>query len=121
MRPQLLTILVCGLLLAPAQPSWARKWTDNTGKFSVEAELVEVKNDQVVLKKTDGKVITLPVARLSETDRQHLQSLPHGTLPCKGSPVPFRCVQSPLPINPRQKSRCERASTARARRAFAER
>jgi len=28
MKPQLLTILMCGLLLAPAQPSWAQKWTD---------------------------------------------------------------------------------------------
>jgi hypothetical protein len=49
MKPRLLTILICGLLLAPAQPSWARKWTDNTGKFSVEAEFVEVKDDKVVL------------------------------------------------------------------------
>ena len=70
MKPQLLTILVCGLLLAPAQPSWARKWTDNSGKFSVEAELVAVKDDKVVLKKTSGSLKTLSVARLSETDRR---------------------------------------------------
>jgi hypothetical protein len=75
MKPQLLTILICGLLLVPGQPSWARKWTDSSGKFSVEAELVEVKGDKVVLKKTDGKTVTLPVARLSETDQRHLQLL----------------------------------------------
>ena len=75
MKLQLLTILICGLLLALAQPTWARKWTDNTGKFSVEAELVEVKDDKVVLKRTSGSVITVPVARLSETDRQYLQAL----------------------------------------------
>ena len=75
MKSQLLTILICGLLLAPAQPSWARKWTDNTGKFSVEAELVEVKDDQVVLKRADGSKTSVPINRLSETDRRYLNSL----------------------------------------------
>jgi len=75
MKSQWLTILICGLLLALTQTGWARKWTDNTGKFSVEAELVEVKDDKVVLKRTSGTVITLPVARLSKTDRRYLQTL----------------------------------------------
>jgi len=75
MKPELPTILLCGLLIALTQPSWARKWTDSTGKFSVEAELVEVKDDKAVLKDTNGKVISLPVARLSETDRRYLESL----------------------------------------------
>ena len=56
MKPQLLTILICGLLLASAQPGWARKWTDNTGKFSVEAELVEVKDDKVVLRQPNREI-----------------------------------------------------------------
>jgi len=75
MKPRLLTILICGLLLAPAQLSWARKWADNTGKFSVEAELVDIKNDKVVLRKTSGGVITLPVARLSGADRNYLKTV----------------------------------------------
>ena len=75
MKPQWPTILICGLLLTAAQPSWARKWTDNKGKFSVEAELLEVKDDNVVLKRTNGSVITVPLARLSENDRQYLRTL----------------------------------------------
>ena len=69
-------ILMGGLLLTPAQVGWARKWSDATGKFSVEAELLAVENDKVVLKKTDGSSIKVPIARLSETDRRYLQSLP---------------------------------------------
>jgi len=75
MRLHLVGFIALGLLLLVASPVAARKWTDNTGKFSVEAELVEVKDDQVVLQKTNGKVITLPVAKLSEADREYLKSL----------------------------------------------
>ncbi len=52
-----------------------RTWTDNTGKFSVDAELVEATPDSVVLKKATGELITVPVARLSENDRQYLRTL----------------------------------------------
>jgi hypothetical protein len=61
MKHLLLTILICGLLLLAAQRSWARKWSDATGKFSVEAELVEVKAGKVVLRKAGGSEITVSV------------------------------------------------------------
>ena len=77
MKPLLLTILICGLLVVAAQPGWARKWSDATGKFSVEAELVEVKADKVVLRKAGGSEITVPLARLSQVDRRYLESLGH--------------------------------------------
>ncbi|MEX2168994.1 MAG: SHD1 domain-containing protein [Pirellulales bacterium] len=80
MKLLLLTILICGLLFLAAEPSWARKWSDTTGKFSVEAELVEVKADKVLLRKAGGSEITVPVARLSQVDRRYLESL--------GNPVP---------------------------------
>jgi hypothetical protein len=51
-----------------------RTWTDNTGKFTVEAELEEVRDDEVVLKKADGTRITVPLERLSTTDRRYLAS-----------------------------------------------
>lgn len=61
MKPLLLTIVICGQLLLAARPSWARKWSDAGGKFSVEAELVEVTADKVVLRKADGSEITVPL------------------------------------------------------------
>ena len=67
-----LAILLTSVAALTAQQ---RTWTDNTGRFSVEAEFEEVKEDSVVLKKASGSLITVPVARLSETDREYLQSL----------------------------------------------
>jgi len=58
-----------------ADEALARKWTDSTGRFSVEAEFVEFVGGQVALKKTDGELIRLPLERLSEADQQHVQSL----------------------------------------------
>jgi hypothetical protein len=62
------------LLLAPS-PALARKWTDNTGQYSVDAELVEVKGDDVLLKKPDGSIIPVPINRLSDADRRYLEHL----------------------------------------------
>jgi len=54
----------------------ARQWQDSTGMFNVEAELVEVQNDVVVLKRSDnGKMLSVPRSRLSLVDQQYLDSL----------------------------------------------
>ena len=75
MRPQRTILLpILSLLLAVA-PAWARTWTDTTGRFSIEAELVEVKDGRVWLKKADGKVVAVPLERLSKADRGYLESL----------------------------------------------
>lgn len=60
------------ILLASASVchAQARQWTDVTGKFSVEAQFVELKDGQVRLRKTDGQEITVPLKKLSPTDRQ---------------------------------------------------
>lgn len=50
-------------------------WTDNTGKHTVEAEFVSVAGEQVTLKRADGKVVSLPMRRLSERDRNYVESL----------------------------------------------
>src|SRR3990172_8039382 len=68
-------MLPVGLLLLAASPALARKWTDNIGKYSVEAELVEVKGDDVLLKKPDGSIIPVPITRLSDADRRYLEDL----------------------------------------------
>ena len=66
--------LLVGLLLT-ATPVSARKWTSSDGQFSVEAELVEAKDGNVRLKRQDGKVITVPVSKLSKADRGYLASI----------------------------------------------
>lgn len=50
-----------------------RTWKDTSGRFEVEAELVELKAGQVTLKKADGSTVTVPVDRLSQADRDYLE------------------------------------------------
>ena len=56
----------------------ARTWTDKTGQFTTEAELIEVKDEKAFLKKADGQVIGIATSELSEVDQEYLKSLdPH--------------------------------------------
>jgi len=52
-----------------------RKWTDNTGQFSVQAIVVEFRGDDVLLLREDGKVAQVSIARLSKADQQYLAAL----------------------------------------------
>lgn len=56
--------------------AWAvaapRTWTDATGQFQIEAELVEVTDGVAVLRKADGEEVSVPVQRLSRQDREFL-------------------------------------------------
>jgi clan AA aspartic protease (TIGR02281 family) len=53
-----------------------RTWKSSDGKYSVEAELLEVTKDAVRLKKADGTLVTVPFDRLSDADRKFVQDLP---------------------------------------------
>jgi hypothetical protein len=70
-----LTIVLEVLLLVAASPGWARTWTDVTGKYEVEAEMVELQEDAVVLRTSEGKYSTVLLERLSEADRNYLAQL----------------------------------------------
>lgn len=52
-----------------------RSWTDTTGKFKIEARIARLQGDAVVLKRDDGKEITVPVAKLSPEDRTIIKNL----------------------------------------------
>lgn len=52
-----------------------RQWTDDSGKFSVKARLIENRNGQVKLLKESGTTISVPLNRLSSADRKFLASL----------------------------------------------
>jgi len=62
----------------------AREWTDVTGKYHVEAELAGVIAGTVRLKTSDGRTIEVPIEKLSEADRQYIDSLRRsGTKPTR--------------------------------------
>lgn len=72
-------LLVVLAVLTPTARATAREWKDSTGKFSVEAEFVDLVEETVRLKKTDGKVVALPLTRLQRRDiafiRRHVATL----------------------------------------------
>ena len=53
-------------------PAFARTWTDKTGKFSVEAAIVECQGGVAYLKRDEGAIVPVPVARLSAADQEHI-------------------------------------------------
>lgn len=67
----LLTIVV---LCACAAPAAAREWTDASGKYHQEAELVAFDGHLVVLKKARGRLVAIPLDSLSTADQDYLKS-----------------------------------------------
>ncbi len=78
MSTRFILFIACLFVVPATALSAPRTWRDTSGKFSVEAELVEVTEGKVLLKKANGKTITVPLERLSAADRRFLQSSPAG-------------------------------------------
>lgn len=59
---------------APANENPYRTFSDMSGKFTVEARVVDVdlENKVIKLEKRDGQIITVPVGKLSDQDRAFL-------------------------------------------------
>jgi hypothetical protein len=55
----------------------ARQWTSRAGGFSVEAELVDVKDGNAVLKKTDGSQVSVALGTLSLGDVRYINEVLH--------------------------------------------
>ena len=67
--------IVC--MLAPlvfACVGEAREWTDATGKYKIEADLVGFDDESVVLRRADKQLGAVPIEKLSEKDREYLKS-----------------------------------------------
>ncbi|REK07159.1 MAG: hypothetical protein DWQ37_21655 [Planctomycetota bacterium] len=62
--------------IAARQP---RTWSDASGKFKVEAKLLRVDGDNVVIKRADDKELAVPLARLSDADKKYVASIVPGT------------------------------------------
>lgn len=71
---QVLFVAVFFSAAAAANSALARTWTDSTGKYTVDADLVAFNERHVVLQKADHQLISVPLDKLSDADRQFLQS-----------------------------------------------
>jgi hypothetical protein len=74
-RRLLIPSLTICLLAIAAESAVARKWTSGDGKFSIDAELAKNDGRTVQLKKNNGKIISVPIARLSRADQAYLKGL----------------------------------------------
>ncbi len=63
-----LSVLVVFCLLS-LRPALSREWTDSSGTYKIEADLVKLDGETVHLKKPDGAIIKVPVDKLCDDDR----------------------------------------------------
>lgn len=54
----------------------AREWTDSTGRYTLEANLVAFNERMVILQRADHELGAIPLEKLSDSDREYLKSLP---------------------------------------------
>ncbi len=92
----------------------ARTWTDKTGKFRVEAELIGVKEGAVRLKKTGGGEITVPLEKLSEADRAFVERDTPQPSPPAALPKGEGRGKQPSPPAPKGEGRTSQPSPATA-------
>jgi len=93
-----------------------RTWTSADGKFKVAAELVGVQDDNVSLRKADGTEIVVPLAKLSEADRQFAiggPSRPSALVPASAAPPATKNELSPA-LRPVAKTPAKPAATPTA-------
>jgi SLA1 Homology Domain 1 (SHD1) protein len=55
-------------LALSSQFCWARLWSDASGQHKIDAELVDCQKGVVKLRKPDGKVVDVPLSKLSAED-----------------------------------------------------
>ncbi|MCR4414463.1 MAG: SHD1 domain-containing protein, partial [Thermoguttaceae bacterium] len=56
-----------------AGPARTRTWRDSSGVFEVQAALVRCEGDKVTLRRKDGKLIQVPLDKLSAQDRAYIE------------------------------------------------
>ena len=71
MRGNVLTalclIFLLGFCVSNAQ---ARKWTDKSGKYSIDGEFLRLTDGQVAIKRSDGKTVRFALNNLSKADQE---------------------------------------------------
>jgi len=82
--------LALALLLSLPLEAPARTWTDSTGRHTIEGEFAKLADGNVEIRRADGKLVRIPLEKLSEADQQHVRTL---TTPADESP--FAAVNEP--------------------------
>src|SRR3954469_13843526 len=67
------SLLLVAFLLIP-NIATARVWTDSTGKYKIEANLVAFNESTVILQRSDHQLGQVPIEKLSQVDRKYLKT-----------------------------------------------
>lgn len=94
-------VVVLVLVVGAELPAVARKWTSRSGGFSIEAELVDVRDGNAVLKKTDGSEVSVPLNKLSLGDVRYIKAELEAAEKAIGMPVESSPAAEPAtPVAP---------------------
>ncbi len=75
-----------------AASAGVRTWTDRSGTHHIEAELVNVENGKVQLKRPDGSSLTISIDKLSQADQEFVTSQSAGAVAANGAGAESRSV-----------------------------
>lgn len=67
-------LLLFVALIGVAPVACARVWTDSTGTYTIEADLIAFNDKSVVLQRGDHELGLIPIDKLSQSDRDFLKS-----------------------------------------------
>jgi hypothetical protein len=68
----LVSIACIGIIVSPVRAE-VRNWTSTAGT-TIQAEFVRAEGDKIILKKTNGKELTVKLSQLSISDRDYIKS-----------------------------------------------
>lgn len=72
LRP--LAFLIATSALLPAAPCEARTWSDSTGQYTVDAELVALTEKAAILQRGDDHLVAIDFEQLSKEDQAYLKT-----------------------------------------------
>ena len=82
--------------MAQEKSAITQSWTDSTGKRTIEAEFVKLDGVQLLLRKMDGKEVTLPLYKLDDKSRLRARSIAKHGLSSPAAPSePAKVVEFP--------------------------
>ena len=75
-RPGCIVAVVLWATLFPCATgsAWGREWTDSTGQFSFEGDLLAYDQQTVILKRDKHQLVSIGFDKLSEADQEFLES-----------------------------------------------
>lgn len=76
MKANRLAVLAALLMCAGVAVGEMRTWSNASGKFKIEAELLSSKEGKVQLRSSKGREITVALNKLSDADLEFIKSLP---------------------------------------------